>query len=64
MTRKEDDKRGGPDSSTSHNDKVESRFTKEARAKTGRDGAIDGGRMGRDYADNTGGNGHPDHGPV
>jgi len=60
VTRQNDDKRGGPDASTSHNAKVEARFTKTAKAQTGQDGQIRGERMGRDYKDNTGGKGHRD----
>lgn len=64
MTRRNEDKAGGQDSGNNHNAKVERRFTKEARAKTGQDGKIRGERMGRDHADNTGGKGHPDKGHV
>jgi hypothetical protein len=60
MTRKNDDKRGGQDSNTGHNAKVEARFTKEAKAKTDPSGSIRADRMGRDFADNTGGRGHRD----
>jgi hypothetical protein len=49
MTRKNDDKAGGQDSGDNHNAKVERRFTKEAKAKTGQDGKIEADRMGRDF---------------
>jgi hypothetical protein len=64
VTQKNDNKRGGPDNGNSwsgkdgYGDKVERRFTKEAQAKTGNDGAIRGDKMGRDHKDNTGGQGH------
>lgn len=64
MTRKDDDKAGGQDSGNGHGAKVERRFTKQAKAKTGQDGKIRADRMGKDYADNTGGRGHPDRGQV
>jgi hypothetical protein len=61
MTRREDDKRGGPDSElTEHGRKVEARNTKQMHAKTGQDGRVDARKMGRDSADNTGGKGHND----
>ncbi len=64
MTQKNEDKRGGPDARSDYNGKVEARFTKEAKAKTGQDGKIKSRAMGRDHADNTGGQGHPDKGPA
>jgi hypothetical protein len=60
MTRRDDDKAGGTDSGSTHNAKVERRFTKELRAKTTPAGTVRADQMGRDYADNTGGNGHND----
>lgn len=64
MTKENENKRGGTESGEPSTDKVEARFTKEAKVKTGQDGRIDGRKMGRDYADNTGGQGHPDKGMV
>ena len=61
MTRREDDKNGGPDQELSpHGQKVERRSTKVQRAHTGQDGRIDGRKVSRDNADNTGGKGHND----
>ena len=62
MTRREDDKKGGPDETdlSPTGRKVEARNTKQMRAKTGQDGRVDARKMGRDYADNTGGKGHND----
>ncbi len=61
MTRREDDKRGGPDSELSqHGQKVERRSTKTQRAHTTQAGQVDGRKVSRDNADNTGGRGHND----
>jgi hypothetical protein len=60
MTRKNDDKRGGSDSGNTHNAKVEARVTKQLKAKTDPDGSVRADRMSRDWADNTGGQGHRD----
>lgn len=65
MARENDNKRGGvEDEMPRYNRQIEARFNKQARANTGQDGKIDGRRMDRDFADNTGGKGHPDRGEA
>lgn len=60
MTRKDDDKMGNPEFSEStkdeatYNAKVEARWTKEAKAKSGQDGEPDARRMGKSHADDGG----------
>ncbi len=54
MTRDKDNKRGGNSDLDKYGQKVEARFDKEAKAKSGPDGTTRIDRMNRDHADDGG----------